>query len=77
METVEDQSNTQASEDKVDPASSENVGTEGDTEDAKKFSPDNTDVSGDTKQNEGTTDNADVSGTETKSNVEAEESAAM
>ena len=79
METVEDQSNTQASQDKVDQSSSENVdeGTEGDTEDAKKLSPDNTDLSADTKQNEGTTDNADISGTETKSNAEAEESAAM
>ena len=77
METAEDQSNTQASDGKCDPTSNENVveGTDGDTEDAKKLSPENTDV--DTKQNEGTTDNADASVTETKTSAEAEESAAM
>ena len=79
METVEDQSNTQASDDKVGPTSSEDVveGTEGDTEDAKKLSSQHTDGSVETKQNEGTTDNADAPATETKSNAEAEESAAM
>jgi len=79
METVEDQSNTQASDDKVGPTSNEDVveGTEGDTEDAKKLTSDNTDGSSDTKQNEGTTDNVDAPGAETKSKAEAEESAAM
>ena len=78
MDTVEEQTSTQASEDKVDPPSAENGEelTEGDT-DAKKSSPENTDVPVETKQEEGPTDNVEASPVETKSSAEAEESATI